>query len=145
MRLADGHPVAVLEDLARHAFAVHEHTVGALEVLNGGVIRAGKEHRVIAADVFGVEHDFVVGAASDARPAAEHLHVIGVAVGTDQDARRSFEGDLLAGLRRTVGRRGNTFFEVGFELFDAHVALQDGALALGDDRLPVLSRTSISR
>src|SRR6185295_992490 len=138
MALADGDPVAVLVDLTCHAFAVHEYTVGALEVLDGGVIRAGEQHRVVAADVLGIEDDLVVGTAADAGPAAENVHEIGIAVGADQDAGRPLERHLFAGLRRAVQRVGTALLEIGLELLDAAVALQDRTLALGDDRTPFL-------
>ena len=75
-----------------------------LQVLDGGVHRAGQQHRVVAADVLGIEHQLVVGAAADARAAAEHVHEIGIAVGADQHARRAFERDFFAGLRGAVER-----------------------------------------
>src|SRR6185503_13380182 len=79
-------------------------------------------------------------AAADARAAAEHVDEIGVAVGADQHAGRAFERDFLAGLGGGIGGGGQALLEIGLELLDAAVTLQDGPLALGDDRAPLLDR-----
>ena len=53
------------------------------------VRRTDEDHRVVAADVLGVDLQVVVGRAADAGLAAEHVHDLAAAVAVDQQPRRA--------------------------------------------------------
>src|SRR5204862_676569 len=86
--------IAVPEDLAGDAPAVDVHAVAAVQVLDDGVHRADQDDGVVAADEVGLDLQIVVGSASDAGPAAEHVHDLAPVLAADQEARRAL-GDRL--------------------------------------------------
>src|ERR1700722_1448753 len=85
--LADDHDVAVIEVVAPHALALHENTVGAVEILDQAAIGTRDDLAVVPAHEAAVDLQIVVaGAAHDDAAHRQRQLPDGAAFGRDDDA-----------------------------------------------------------
>jgi len=87
LMLADGHDVAIIEVVMTHALALHEHAVGAVQILDDGVLGRGDDLAVVTADEATVDLQIIGRSATDDESAGiEVMRRDGVAIARQQDA-----------------------------------------------------------
>lgn len=80
----DGQRVAVAQDLARHLSAIHDHSVGAVEIFNYGIARPHDDKRMVTTHGVRIDLQFATRRPANACALCQHIRHGLLAIDPDQ-------------------------------------------------------------
>ena len=138
---ADRHGVAVGQQLSRDFTAIHEHAIGAVEVLDDGFARADQHQRMVAADGGRFDLQFAAGGPSDAGAPRQDMRDRPLTVDPDQFCR-PIGGSGGGGIGARYHRGRPQPLDAGLDAPEHIGIVAFAALQPADEKFPLLERAA---